>query len=195
MICEKTTYHSREQAEEAIDIFRHSLRTKKKPVRAYKCGACGGWHITSNKKKQHLQKSILKELHTSERKHPLPLFIINLTSRRLTKTMARLYVLLGGLLIVAVSASGFSDSRVKQTQTYQVSIHDYDFELTGSVHSSVSVAELPVDFLIVHPDLGKAETVHKLSVVRIHKKHVQVIRPPPGQCLRQKSDYNQLSSK
>lgn len=111
--------------------------------------------------------------------------------------MGRFYVLLFALLIVAGTAAGFSDSRVEKTQTDLVlSNHDYVLDLINVDYapSSLSVAEAASDFVLTHPDLGKAKTVHFDFVERIRKSYVHVIRPPPDQRLRQKSDYSKIHS-
>lgn len=45
--CEKITYISEKDAKFEINKIREKEQEHKKPVRAYECQKCGGWHLTS----------------------------------------------------------------------------------------------------------------------------------------------------
>jgi hypothetical protein len=54
MICGKIIYPSREVAESAVRGIKKDKRpnaSKKKPVTAYYCKACRGFHLTTNKQR------------------------------------------------------------------------------------------------------------------------------------------------
>jgi uncharacterized protein (DUF3820 family) len=46
-ICEKITYLSEKDAKFVIAKARDNVQENKKPVRAYECEKCSGWHLTS----------------------------------------------------------------------------------------------------------------------------------------------------
>lgn len=45
--CRKYTYASKKIAMEVVRNARDHKQKNKKPVRAYECNLCGGWHLTS----------------------------------------------------------------------------------------------------------------------------------------------------
>ena len=46
--CKKTSYHTRDDAE---DMIRHIKETRiTKEIKAYRCEICGFWHLTSREK-------------------------------------------------------------------------------------------------------------------------------------------------
>ena len=45
--CKKTTYHTREDAEDMIRHLTETLTGRK--ISAYRCDVCGFWHLTKNK--------------------------------------------------------------------------------------------------------------------------------------------------
>lgn len=47
MKCKKKAYKDKEQAIIAMHIIQNKDDGKKKPVRAYECGNCLHWHLTS----------------------------------------------------------------------------------------------------------------------------------------------------
>lgn len=46
-VCEKITYVSEKDAKYEINKIREKEQEHKKPVRAYECVKCSGWHLTS----------------------------------------------------------------------------------------------------------------------------------------------------
>lgn len=46
-LCEKITFPSEKDAKYQIKQIREKEQKHKKPVRAYECEKCGGWHLTS----------------------------------------------------------------------------------------------------------------------------------------------------
>ena len=45
--CEKIMYYSIKEAKERLRVISNQPQFHKKPIRAYECGCCGGWHLTS----------------------------------------------------------------------------------------------------------------------------------------------------
>lgn len=45
-ICEKKTFATKKDAQNSLKTIR-STKTEKKPIRAYECPKCSGWHLTS----------------------------------------------------------------------------------------------------------------------------------------------------
>ena len=73
MICGKIIYPDRASAlysSKGIKRDKRSTRSKKKPVQAYHCSLCGGWHLTSNKKKLKVYVPTVTELHTEPKHEP-----------------------------------------------------------------------------------------------------------------------------
>lgn len=45
--CEKITYASEKIAKDSLHFIQALKQEHKKPVQAYECAKCGGWHLTS----------------------------------------------------------------------------------------------------------------------------------------------------
>lgn len=45
--CLKTTYPTENDAKKVLKQVRQIIQKHKKPIRAYACEKCGGWHLTS----------------------------------------------------------------------------------------------------------------------------------------------------
>lgn len=55
--CKKHTYSSEDAA---VTVRRHRLQSRNNPpeyLRVYYCPTCNGWHLTSQRKNQHLHES------------------------------------------------------------------------------------------------------------------------------------------
>lgn len=73
MICGKVIYPSRETAEDAVRGIKKDKRpyaSKKKPVTAYYCKACRGFHLTSNKQKLKVKTTTSHDIVTKEHASP-----------------------------------------------------------------------------------------------------------------------------
>lgn len=46
-VCTKITYVNEKEAKRILKIARHKKQNNKRPIRAYECNVCGGWHLTS----------------------------------------------------------------------------------------------------------------------------------------------------
>jgi hypothetical protein len=184
MACDKISYSTRQLAIDSIrGIHKRFSRAKKKPVHAYQCTDCQGWHITSCKAKPHLPKSVTVELHTSERNKKEDYKIIDFTKLGVTNTMARFYAVLIPLSILMVeSASGFSDSRVSKETMYQVELlHAFDYNVHTETPLTLDV-ELPAEFVINHPALGTRSPLETLIEAKARKALLCDARGPPDSC-------------
>jgi hypothetical protein len=187
MACDKVSYSNKQDALNSISgIQRRFMRTKRKPVQAYNCDQCGGWHITSNRVRPHLPKSITKELHTSDPRRECPLKIIDLTWHGFNNTMARLCVLLLPMsIMISASASGFSDSRASKETTFQVHACDYDFALSLKPKAiSTLDVEVPAELVIYHPALGQRSAIENLIEEKTSEGYLCSIRGPPDSCIQ-----------
>lgn len=45
--CNKYPYPSRREAQTHLHVIINKAQRGKKPIRSYKCGMCGNWHLTS----------------------------------------------------------------------------------------------------------------------------------------------------
>ena len=98
--------------------------------------------------------------------------------------MARFCVsLLSCFTISIIAATGY-DSSVETGLTYQV-CDSYDCH--DLVVSSLSVAEVPTNFVICHPNLGSKRPVPTLIKAKPSRGYIASIRGPPETSLLQKS--------
>lgn len=94
--------------------------------------------------------------------------------------MARLSVLTLSLTVICVSASASFDSRVEKATTYQVyASYDFDYDF---VVTSALVAEVPSEFVIYHPELGKRKPVSFVIEEKSSDGYIHAIRGPPDSC-------------
>ena len=97
---------------------------------------------------------------------------------------------------LALTASGFSDSRVKKTQPDQVvEFQDISYDFSATSFSADVEFDVPAIFILITPELGKPEQAESITREKFSIKDLPVIRPPPDNWLRQKSDYNNQSRK
>lgn len=47
MTCQKITYPNEKEAKFRLSNISKIIQSNKKPIRAYECTKCGGWHLTS----------------------------------------------------------------------------------------------------------------------------------------------------
>ena len=190
MACEKISYSSREAAINSIQGIKKDKRahaSKRKPVRAYRCSECDGWHISSNTR--HKIKKVvnsLKQLKTSEPFVRGRLIIKDFTFRlfNINDNMARFVGLLyTGVILFTVSAFGY-DSEVDKVYdtsgvTLSVGYSDYDYH---TVSLSMLDVEVPAEFVIYHPSLGHGLTMCNLAKVKALNGYHKVPRGPPDSC-------------
>lgn len=56
-LCNKIVYPTKAEAQYVLREIRKSGQTHKKPIRAYECEYCGGWHHTSQPNRKWLIKN------------------------------------------------------------------------------------------------------------------------------------------
>jgi hypothetical protein len=199
MSCGKTIYSTQLIAEEAVRGIRKDRRahhSKKKPCTTYFCADCKAWHITSNKVKPHAPRSLTVQVNTTKAPDYNRYLKIKDFTQGYIVNMGRFSVLLLSLVILAGTASGFSDSRVKKMdKTFQVN-DDLDFGSSICFSSNLVATEfvVPQIFVLEIPFLGRPEEAMIIEEVKSSIEIIPVIRPPPGSNICQKSDYN-ISSK
>jgi hypothetical protein len=186
MPCDKISYPTRQLAIDSINgIHKRFSRAKKKPVQAYQCSECNGWHITSCKSKPHPPKSQTKTFHSSKREDKnIFLRITDFTKLGSKNTMARFYALLIPLSVLTVeSASCFPDTRVSKETTYQVEFHNIHYTAHTETMPTLDV-ELPAEFVLDHPELGHRKPLQDLIEGRASKGYLCKVRGPPDSCIQ-----------
>jgi uncharacterized protein (DUF3820 family) len=59
--CDKITYTSESDAKRVLKSIREQEQSHKKPIRAYECNKCGGWHLTSKTIEEYKSKLAKQE--------------------------------------------------------------------------------------------------------------------------------------